>query len=94
MCSSDLGIVANQPAYLAGVLDIDASDKAARFIRFCDCFNIIPCRPSSLSHLIHEVKCFAFFYRSISYKNKFSLVNVPSVVYDKKVECPQFSGGL
>ena len=35
-----IGIVANQPAYLAGVLDIDASDKAARFIRFCDCFNI------------------------------------------------------
>ena len=34
------GIVANQPAYLAGVLDSDASDKAARFIRFCDCFNI------------------------------------------------------
>ena len=31
-----VGIVANQPAYLAGVLDIDASDKAARFIRFCD----------------------------------------------------------
>lgn len=35
-----IGIVANQPNYLAGVLDIDASDKAARFIRFCDCFNI------------------------------------------------------
>ena len=35
-----VGIVANQPAYLAGVLDIDASDKASRFIRFCDCFNI------------------------------------------------------
>lgn len=35
-----VGIVANQPNYLAGVLDIDASDKAARFIRFCDCFNI------------------------------------------------------
>lgn len=35
-----VGIIANQPAYLAGVLDIDASDKAARFIRFCDCFNI------------------------------------------------------
>lgn len=35
-----VGIVANQPAYLAGVLDIDASDKAARFIRFCDCFDI------------------------------------------------------
>ena len=35
-----VGIVANQPACLAGVLDIDASDKAARFIRFCDCFNI------------------------------------------------------
>ena len=35
-----VGIVANQPNYLAGVLDIDASDKAARFIRFCDCFDI------------------------------------------------------
>ena len=35
-----IGIIANQPAYLAGVLNIDASDKAARFIRFCDCFNI------------------------------------------------------
>ena len=35
-----VGIVANQPAFLAGVLDIDASDKAARFIRFCDCFKI------------------------------------------------------
>ena len=35
-----VGIVAIQPAFLAGVLDIDASDKAARFIRFCDCFNI------------------------------------------------------
>src|SRR6187431_3198330 len=35
-----IGIVANQPAVLAGVLDIDASTKAARFVRFCDCFNI------------------------------------------------------
>ena len=35
-----VGIIANQPAYLAGVLDIDASIKAARFVRFCDCFNI------------------------------------------------------
>src|SRR3954468_13064692 len=35
-----MGIVANQPAMLAGVLDINASIKAARFIRFCDCFNI------------------------------------------------------
>ena len=35
-----VGIVANQPAHLAGVLDIDASTKAARFVRFCDCFNI------------------------------------------------------
>jgi len=35
-----IGIVANQPAMLAGVLDIDASIKAARFVRFCDCFNI------------------------------------------------------
>ena len=37
---SSVGIVANQPAFLAGVLDIDASIKAARFVRFCDCFNI------------------------------------------------------
>lgn len=35
-----VGIVANQPNYLAGVLDIDASRKAARFVRFCDAFNI------------------------------------------------------
>jgi propionyl-CoA carboxylase beta chain len=35
-----VGIVANQPAVLAGVLDINASVKAARFVRFCDCFNI------------------------------------------------------
>lgn len=35
-----VGVVANQPAYLAGVLDINASRKGARFIRFCDAFNI------------------------------------------------------
>jgi acetyl-CoA carboxylase carboxyltransferase component len=35
-----IGIVANQPQVLAGVLDISASEKAARFVRFCDCFNI------------------------------------------------------
>lgn len=35
-----VGIIANQPKVLAGCLDIDASDKAARFIRFCDAFNI------------------------------------------------------
>jgi propionyl-CoA carboxylase beta chain len=35
-----VGIVANQPAVLAGCLDIDASVKAARFVRFCDCFNL------------------------------------------------------
>ncbi|MFA7139257.1 MAG: acyl-CoA carboxylase subunit beta, partial [Bacteroidales bacterium] len=35
-----VGIVANQPSYLAGVLDIEASRKAARFVRFCDCFNV------------------------------------------------------
>jgi acetyl-CoA carboxylase carboxyltransferase component len=34
------GVIANQPAWLAGVLDIDASDKIARFVRFCDAFNI------------------------------------------------------
>src|SRR5579863_474972 len=37
---STVGIVANQPLLLAGVLDSDASRKAARFVRFCDCFNI------------------------------------------------------
>jgi acetyl-CoA carboxylase carboxyltransferase component len=35
-----IGIIANQPSYLAGCLDINASDKATRFIRFCDAFNI------------------------------------------------------
>ena len=35
-----IGVVANQPAHLAGVLDIDSSVKAARFVRFCDAFNI------------------------------------------------------
>ncbi|NLG70421.1 MAG: acyl-CoA carboxylase subunit beta [Chloroflexi bacterium] len=35
-----VGVVANQPAVLAGVLDINASEKAARFVRFCDAFNI------------------------------------------------------
>lgn len=35
-----IGFVANQPMVLAGVLDSDASRKAARFVRFCDCFNI------------------------------------------------------
>ena len=40
MDGETIGFVANQPMYLAGVLDCDASDKAARFIRFCDAFNI------------------------------------------------------
>ncbi len=35
-----VGVVANQPAFLAGTLDIEASEKAARFVRFCDAFNI------------------------------------------------------
>ena len=35
-----VGIVANQPLYMVGCLDVNSSDKAARFIRFCDCFNI------------------------------------------------------
>ncbi|MHA2169307.1 MAG: acyl-CoA carboxylase subunit beta [Candidatus Kariarchaeaceae archaeon] len=37
---NSIGIIANQPSVMAGVIDIDASDKAARFIRFCDAFNI------------------------------------------------------
>ena len=40
MNGQTIGFVANQPIYLAGVLDVDSSDKAARFIRFCDAFNI------------------------------------------------------
>ncbi|MFA6482877.1 MAG: acyl-CoA carboxylase subunit beta, partial [Bacteroidales bacterium] len=37
---ASVGIVANQPSHMAGVLDIDASKKAARFVRLCDCFNV------------------------------------------------------
>lgn len=40
LAGRSVGIVANQPAVLAGCLDIDASEKAARFVRFCDAFNI------------------------------------------------------
>jgi len=40
LAGKSIGIVANQPAFLAGVLDIDSSTKGARFVRFCDCFNI------------------------------------------------------
>jgi propionyl-CoA carboxylase beta chain len=40
MGGRSIGIVANQPAYLAGVLDINSSRKGARFVRFCDAFNI------------------------------------------------------
>jgi propionyl-CoA carboxylase beta chain len=40
LAGRSIGIVANQPVCLAGVLDVNASKKAARFVRFCDCFNI------------------------------------------------------
>lgn len=40
LAGKSIGIVANQPAFLAGVLDINSSTKAARFVRFCDAFNI------------------------------------------------------
>lgn len=40
IAGKSIGIVANQPAFLAGVLDINSSKKGARFVRFCDCFNI------------------------------------------------------
>ncbi len=40
LAGRSIGIVANQPAYLAGVLDVASSQKAARFVRFCDAFNI------------------------------------------------------
>ena len=40
MNGSTIGIIANQPKFMAGSLDCDSSDKGARFVRFCDCFNI------------------------------------------------------
>ncbi|MBL0103716.1 MAG: acyl-CoA carboxylase subunit beta [Bacteroidetes bacterium] len=40
LAGRSIGVVANQPVHLAGVLDINSSTKAARFVRFCDCFNI------------------------------------------------------
>ena len=40
LAGKSIGVVANQPEYLAGVLDVQSSQKAARFVRFCDCFNI------------------------------------------------------
>ena len=40
LAGHSIGVVGNQPAVLAGVLDINASTKAARFVRFCDCFNV------------------------------------------------------
>jgi propionyl-CoA carboxylase beta chain len=40
MGGNSVGIVAQQPSFYAGVIDVDASDKGARFVRFCDCFNI------------------------------------------------------
>ena len=40
LAGKSIGVVANQPAVLAGVLDVNSSKKAARFVRFCDCFNI------------------------------------------------------
>ncbi len=40
LAGETIGVVANQPLVLAGVLDVDSSDKAARFVRFCDAFNV------------------------------------------------------
>ncbi len=40
LAGRSIGILANQPAYLAGVLDVPSSQKGGRFVRFCDCFNI------------------------------------------------------
>ena len=40
LAGRSIGVVANQPMSLAGVLDVDSSRKAARFVRFCDCFNV------------------------------------------------------
>jgi len=40
IAGKNIGIIANQPLFLAGVLDVNSSKKGARFVRFCDCFNI------------------------------------------------------
>tara|TARA_B110000444_G_scaffold74128_1_gene69776 strand:+ start:3593 stop:5134 length:1542 start_codon:yes stop_codon:yes gene_type:complete len=40
LAGKSIGVIANQPSFLAGVLNIEASKKGARFVRFCDCFNI------------------------------------------------------
>ena len=50
MEGNTVGIVANQPMVMGGSLDYHASDKAARFIRFCDCFNTV-----SYTHLGHAL---------------------------------------
>ena len=55
LAGRSIGIVGNQPIHLAGCLDVESSKKAARFVRFCDCFNIPllvlggACRPSASS---------------------------------------------
>src|SRR6204780_2772572 len=53
---STVGFVANQPMVLAGVLDGDASRKAARFVRFCDCFNIPLVTFVDVPGFLHGVK--------------------------------------
>src|SRR5699024_3140371 len=51
-----VGVVCNQPKYLAGGLDVDSSDKAARFIRFCDCYNITIITFEDITRLFPGVK--------------------------------------
>jgi len=43
-----VGVIANNPRFAAGILDVNASDKASRFIRFCDAFNIPLFEPSPM----------------------------------------------
>ena len=42
MAGNAVGVVANQPMFKGGILDVDAADKAARFIRMCDAFHVPP----------------------------------------------------
>lgn len=81
-----VGIIANQPAVMAGCLDINASDKSARFIRFCDAFNIpivnlvdvpgfLPGTDQEYGGIIrHGAKCFMLIAKQQYQKLHLSLV--------------------
>jgi propionyl-CoA carboxylase beta chain len=88
-----VGVVANQPQELAGCLDIDASIKAARFVRFCDCFNIpiltfvdvpgfLPGRAQEHDGIIRNGAKLLFAYAEAT---------VPKVLFCRSIISPAFS---